>query len=187
METRFLEDEIKYTGKELSSHWIYRNFNILGDAAVAFIGECEVKLGEMVDIEDVINKEPIYSSKMLNIIIEHFSIPLIEGVFRQRLIVTILKELLEKKCPNTIFTRDGDDIFADNKKLTVSIATKSLTSVLIHFGINIDPKGAPIAASGLKTDLNIQNIKEIAKELLDNYNKEINSIKNAVCKVRGVI
>ena len=63
MKTLFIEKEIKYIGSQLSPHWIYRNFNILGDAIVSFIGEVDVKLDEMVDIEDVINNEPIYSKK----------------------------------------------------------------------------------------------------------------------------
>ena len=60
MKTLFVEKEIKYIGSQLSPHWIYRNFNILGDAIVSFVGEVDVQLDEMVDIEDVINNEPIY-------------------------------------------------------------------------------------------------------------------------------
>ncbi len=186
MNTKFLEQEIKYTGAELAPHWIYKNFNILGDTIVAFIGECEVKLTEMVDISDVINNEPIYSKKMLNIIVEHFGIDLREGVFRQRMLVVILKEILEDLLPGIAIVRDGDDLFFENKKLTVSIATKSVTSILIHFGINIDPEGAPVNASGLYTDLKITDIKSLANDLLDRYKNEVVSISEAVCKVRGV-
>lgn len=187
MNIKFIEEEIKYTGSELAPHWIYTKFNLLGDTAVSFCGECEVKLTEMVDIEDVINNEPIYSKKMLHIIVEHFNIELIEGVFRQRMLVTLLKELLESLCPEALIKRYGDDIFVNNKKLTVSIATKSITSVLIHLGINIDPEGAPIEASGLMTDLKLNNTKQLACDLLNNYKCELESIENAACKVRGVI
>ena len=68
MKTKLLEKEIKYEGFQLAPHWIYKNFKIQGDATVAFIGECDVKLDEMVDIEDVINNEPIYSKLMLSFI-----------------------------------------------------------------------------------------------------------------------
>ncbi len=146
---KLIEQDIKYTGLELSPHWIYKKFNLQGDTIVAFCGECEVKLTEMVDIEDVINDEPIYSKNMLNFIVEHFNINLIEGIFRQRLLITIIKEALEK-LPSVNIVRSGDDLFVDGKKLSVSIATKSLTSVLIHVGINIDPTGAPVEAIGLK-------------------------------------
>ncbi len=186
MNTLIIDKEIKYSGSELAPHWIYKNFNLLGDTAVAFIGECEVKLPEMVDISDVINNEPIYSKKMLNIIIEHFNMELVEGVLRQRMIVAMAKELIESMIPDVKIIRDGDDLFYNNKKLTVSIATKSITSVLIHFGINIDPEGAPVNASGLKTDLNITDIRTFATNLLDRYKLEMQSVLEAACKVRGV-
>ena len=72
MKTKFIEKEIKYIGSQLAPHWIYKNHKIQGDAIVAFIGECEVHLTEMVDIEDVINNEPIYSKLMLSFISEQF-------------------------------------------------------------------------------------------------------------------
>ena len=68
MKIKFIDEEIKYIGSQLVPHWIYKNYNVQGDAIVAFIGECEVKLTEMVDIEDVINNEPIYSKSMLSFI-----------------------------------------------------------------------------------------------------------------------
>ena len=101
----------------------------------------------MVDIEDVINNEPIYSKKMLNFIIEQFNCPLEQMVWTQRLFMSIIKETLEEI--GAKLTRDGDDLFFDNRKLSVSIATKSITSCLIHTGLNIIKEGAPISVSDL--------------------------------------
>ncbi len=139
----------------------------------------------MVDIEDVINEEPIYSKNMLSFIVEHFNIGLVEGIFRQRLLITIIKEVLESvsRLPFTV-SRRGDDLFVDNKKLSVSIATKSLTSVLIHVGINIDPTGAPVEAIGLNS-LNIANINDFANEVMVKYSQEIDDIILASTKVIG--
>ena len=92
MITKYIDEEIKYVGSQLSPHWIYKNYKLQGDVIVAFCGECEVKLTEMVDIEDVINNEPIYSKYMLSFITEQFNVNLIEGVFRQRLLMCIIKE-----------------------------------------------------------------------------------------------
>jgi len=189
MKTKFIDKETKYTGEELAPHWIYKNFHLQGDAVVAFCGECEVKLTEMVDIEDVINNEPIYSKNMLSFIVEHFNIGLIEGVTRQRLLICIIKEALENHfnlnpSPFAII-RSGDDLFIDKKKLSVSIATKSLTSVLIHIGLNIDPTGAPVAAIGLSSDLNIFDIKEFAQSIMVRYSEEIDDIILASTKVIG--
>jgi len=187
MKSKFIEQEICYTGAELAPHWIYKNHNIQGDAIVSFIGECEVKLAEMVDITDVLENSPIYSKKMLHFIAEHFNMPLIEGVVRQRLLVTIANEVIMSylPSPDRVF-RKGDDLFYNDGKLSVSIAAKSLNSVLIHLGINIDAVGAPVHASGLESDMNIKNHEEIAKKIILNYCNEYDEILNASCKVRGV-
>ena len=184
MKTKFIDKEIKYIGSQLAPHWIYKNFNIQGDAIVAFIGECEVKLTEMVDIEDVINNEPIYSKYMLSFISEQFGIGLIEGVLRQRLLITIIKELLEAR--GIFVVRNGDDLMINDRKLSVSIATKSITSVLIHTGLNILSEGAPVKAAGLESELGIKDVREFALEVMDRYAAELTDIVLASTKVRGV-
>lgn len=184
MKTKFIKEEIKYIGSQLAPHWIYKNFHIQGDAIVAFVGECKVDLTEMVDIEDVINNEPIYSKLMLSFISEQFGIGLVEGVLRQRLLITIIKELLEER--GVFVVRNGDDLMIDNKKLSVSIATKSITSVLIHTGLNILSEGAPIKASGLTSELGINDIEEFAAEVMKRYSEELEDIVLASSKVRGV-
>ncbi len=183
MHKLFIEKEIKYTGRELSPHWIYKNFKLQGDAVVAFLGEAKINLDKMVDIEDIINKEPIYSKKMLHFIAEFFETPLTQMVFAQRMLIIIIKENLEKMGFGT--TRFGDDLFFEGKKLSVSIATKSLTSSLIHTGLNVTYEGAPIEVSCLN-DFGIKDYKNFALKIMKDWIDEINSIKNAVCKVRGV-
>ena len=184
MKTKLIEEEIKYIGSQLAPHWIYKNFGIQGDAIVAFKGECEVKLTEMVDIEDVINNEPIYSKYMLSFITEQFNVELVEGVFRHRLLMCCIKEALERR--GFVVARNGDDLFVNNKKLSVSIATKSMTSILIHTGVNILSEGAPIPVSGLQSDMGISDIKEFALEIMKNYSDELEDIVLASTKVRGV-
>ena len=184
IKTKFIDEEIKYIGSQLAPHWIYKNFNIQGDAIVAFVGECEVKLTEMVDLEDVINNEPIYSKYMLSFISEQFGLGIVEGVLRQRLLICVIKELLEEK--GIFVVRNGDDLMIDGRKLSVSIATKSITSVLIHTGLNIISEGAPVLASGLESELGIRDIKEFAIEVMKRYSEEIEDIILAGTKVRGV-
>ncbi len=187
MQTLFIDKEIKYIGSQLAPHWIYKNFHIMGDAIVSFIGECDVELSHMVDIEDVINDEPIYSKLMLSFIEENFNSSLVEMVYKQRLLVTITKELIEKSYPSVNITRSGDDLYIGDKKLSVSIATKSITSSLIHFGLNINAEGAPIKAADLLTDVGVKDVKEFALEIMNTYSKEVKDIKLAASKVRGVI
>lgn len=191
MESLFIKDEIKYIGSQLAPHWIYKNFHILGDAIVSFVGETDVKITEMVDIEDVISNSPIYSKKMVSFIIEQFGINLSECVLRQRFLICIIIEELRKILKDKFqIRRSGDDIFVNidgkDKKLSVSIATKSTTSGLIHTGLNIDPTGAPVDACGLTTDLGITNIEEFAKNVMKRYIEENKEVIEATCKVRGV-
>ncbi len=184
MKTKFIEEDVKYIGSQLAPHWIYKNYKIQGDAIVAFCGECEVRLTEMVDIEDVINNEPIYSKYMLSFITEQFGVDLQEGVFRQRLLMCIIKELLEAR--GIFVVRNGDDLMIGDKKLSVSIATKSITSILIHTGLNIVSEGAPVKAAGLESELGIKDVKTFALEVMQKYSNELEDIKLACTKVRGV-
>ena len=188
MKSKFIENEICYTGKELSPHWIYKNFNLKGDSIISFIGECDVKIDNMVDISDVLANSPIYSKKMLHFVVEHFNIPLIEGVFRQRLLVNITRDVIltNLSCSSKII-RQGDDLFYNDAKLSVSIATKSILSVLIHLGININSQDAPVKAAGLESEMGLKNIRQIAEEILNGYCLENEQIIDASCKVRGVI
>lgn len=184
MEKLFIDKEIKYIGSQLSPHWIYKNFHLQGDAIVAFVGEVDVKLDEMVDIEDVINNEPIYSKKMLNFIIEIFNCPLEQMVYTQRLFMSIIKEVIEEY--GIIVKRDGDDLFFDNRKLSVSIATKSITSCLIHSALNIIKEGAPISVSDLG-EMGIVDVEKFAQDIMYRFQQEAKSIKMATYKVRGII
>ena len=141
----------------------------------------------MADISDVLTNSPIYSKKMLHFIIEHFNMQLIEGILRQRLLICITRDIiLRKEISHVMLSRNGDDLFYNDGKLSVSIAAKSINSVLIHFGINIDSSGTPVKTAGLKTDLNFKNFKEMAKNIMNCYCCECDEIINASCKVKGI-
>lgn len=180
--------DITYDGRQLAPHWIYRNFDLMGDAAVAFLGPCHVDLSEMVDIEDVKAQAPIFSPRMLHVIAEFFSSDLHTTVYRQRLLIVTAKELLETMTDRQV-TRKGDDLYlpqADGSpgKLSVSIATTSTTSTLIHTGLNIETEGTPVPTVGL-AELGIDPVAFGAK-LLRHYADEVNDIWLARCKVRAV-
>ena len=121
---------------------------------------------------------------MLNFISEQFGIGLTEGVFRQRLLMCIIKELLEER--GIAVSRKGDDLIINGGKLSVSIATKSVTSVLIHTGLNIISDGTPVKTAGLASELGITDTKEFAEEVMKRYLEEIDDIIMAGTKVRGV-
>ncbi|PKL77657.1 MAG: DUF366 domain-containing protein, partial [Candidatus Melainabacteria bacterium HGW-Melainabacteria-1] len=149
MHTQLIETPLAYTGSELRSHWIYATLGLQGDAAVAFAGPCEVRLGEMVDLADVQANAPISSEHMLSLIIEHFQADLRSMILRQRLLTAQAKDLLERHGVSGL-RRTGDDLYDGGHKLSVSIATVSPVSGLIHFGINISSLNTPVATKGLE-------------------------------------
>ncbi len=189
MKYHFVPEETPYTGKELNNHWIYRNYGILGDSVVAFIGPCEVDQESMVDLEDVLNDDYIYSKKMLNFIVEVFGITLQEGVLLQRLFTSIIQDRINLLNPEARIRRRGDDLFfEDTAKLSVSICTLSPTSILIHTGINIDPQGAPVEASGLATELGMgDQVEPFALACMRTLAEEWADIRLSCCKVRAVV
>jgi len=172
---------VAYTGAELRSHWLFHRFGLRGDAAAAFLGPCEVALERMVDQADVAAGDAIRAALMLHFIIEHFDTDLTRAVLRQRLLVCLARELLTGLSD---VRRSGDDLFVGDRKLSVSIATASPVSTLIHFALNVDPTGAPVPAVGL-AELGVVPLP-FAELLLARYAEECEGVAAARCKVRGV-
>lgn len=200
MISAFLPTKIKYNGSQLSSLWAYKNFGILGDSIVAFIGSCNIPKTLMVDVEDIRAKHKICGSLMLHFIIEHFDNDLEKTILRQRLLTTIVKDVLsdyvQKFNSSRVsakggpagqnFKRIGDDLYdtnnKDNAKLSISIATASPVSTMIHFAINISTKGTPVKTAGLN-DYKIAP-KQFALEVMRKYTEEMQAVKHARQKVK---
>ena len=183
MHTLFSENELAYDGSQLSSHFAYRQFGLLGDSVVAFLGPCEVKLESMVDLEDVRRRDPIFSRGMLHFLWESFVLDLRGAVAFQRLMIAVVAEQLSSEGIEGL-RRKGDDLFVADRKLSVSIATASPVSSLIHLGLNVTGEGAPVAAVGLG-QLGI-DAGAFAAICLDKFREEYESLLKASYKVRPV-
>jgi hypothetical protein len=179
----FLKEKITYTGCQLSSHWIFNHTQLTGDAIVSFAGPADVPLNNMVDLEDVRAKEHIYSENMLHFLVEHFDSDLEKAILRQRLLICMIQNELAK-ASNVLITRKGDDLFVNDLKLTVSIATASPVSSLIHTGINISNRNTPVPTYGLE-NMDIDPTA-FAGKVMSTYMREIDEIHWARCKVRAV-
>ena len=154
-----------------------------GDSIVAFTGPCRVELTEMVDQEDVRAGAAIFSELMLHFIVEHFDLDLEKTVTRQRLLIAIIKDTItELSGPG--LRRQGDDLYLDERKLSVSIATLSPVSTVIHTGLNLSSRNTPVPTVSLP-ELGIDP-RQLGELVLQRYQQEINSIRLARCKVRGV-
>lgn len=183
VKTLLAGEEILYRGPELSSHFAYRRFDVIGDSCVAFVGGCDVQTGSLVDLADQKQGEFIFSKSMLHFIIEHFDRDLEKAVVRQRLFAAIVKQALDQRGVADIVRR-GDDLYQGDAKLSVSIATLSGVSALIHFGINISSEGTPVKTRGL-ADFGLDP-RAFADIVLETYRTEQDGIDEARCKARAV-
>jgi hypothetical protein len=183
IKTLVSDKRITYDGTQMQSHWIHNQFGLVGDAVVAFIGQVKVDLDKMIDLIDVSRKESIYSPLMLNFLIEHFNPNLELAIYRQWLFMTLIKEELSQFEVNVY--RLGDDLYFNKAKLSVSVATVSNVSSLIHIGLNIETEGTPIKTVGL-SELGISDINSFADTIMLKYRRELEHIHEARCKVRGV-
>jgi hypothetical protein len=184
VKTALLQRPIQYTGAELRSGWIQDTARLPGDAALAFLGPCEVDPKHMVDLVDLEAGARISSPAMVHLIVEHPGTDLDHTTTRQRLLIALAGELLNAHLGEPLITRRGDDLYFGDRKLSVSVAAASPTSGLIHAGFNIRGEGAPVPAVGLQ-ELSVSP-REFARELLDAYAAEVEGAAEAARKVKPV-
>jgi uncharacterized protein len=188
LKTHFIKKKIKYDGSQLRSLFAYLDFKVQGDSVVSFRGPCDVSLDHMVDGEDLLEKAQICGSEMLHFVFEIFDRELVSGIFLQRLFAGLVNDEIYKRTKIKL-RREGDDLYWDDKKskskkLSISIATKSPISVMVHFAINISNKGTPGPTCSLN-DFKI-NPENFAKSLLSQIANEYSSILVARVKARPI-
>jgi hypothetical protein len=186
LKTKWINKRINYDGTQLHSLFAYLKHNVLGESVVAFRGSCDVSFKHMVDGEDLIAQAKIQGSDMVHFIFELFDKPLIVGVLLQRLFASIVSAeiltLTRKK--GIILNRSGDDIYFNKGKMSISIATRSPNSIMVHFAVNISNIGTPVETACLN-DLGVDP-KKFAKNCLEKIQTEYESIIEATHKVRAV-
>ena len=180
--TRFIQKRILYTGEQLHSLWAYHTFGLQGDSAVAFCGPCDVRPEHMRDMEDLKSGASIASENMLHFIIEQFGSNLQTTVLRQRVFMARMAEEINRRLREPRIRRDGSDLYDERRKLTVSIASVSPVSGLIHAGINISSRNTPVPTRGLE-DYDIP-AQDFANTMLQAYAGECAAAARACCKVR---
>ena len=186
MKCIILPDKFDYDGSQISSLWAYNNFGVQDDSVVVFRGACDVRIEHMIDLEDRRANESIRSEDMVSFIIEHFDSTDLKLIYaRQRLFTAIVKEYLAGIGVQA--NREGDDLFLDGKKLTVSIASTSAVSQKIHFGINVshDVYGN-MKEAGIEED---DQVTSFMYEVGEAYVREIEDIERDLRKSRplGVV
>jgi hypothetical protein len=184
MRIHFAAGAIVYTGEQLRSNFALEQFGVIGDSIIAFLGPCEVKKEFMVDMEDLKAGSVIYSENMLHFIIEHHDTDLERNILRQVMLATIIKDNLNALIVRPAIRRVHTDLYDGNAKLSVSVATLSPVSALIHFGVNISSKNTPVATRGLE-DYGIEP-SNLAESVMKEYVSEVEHVNHARCKVKWV-
>lgn len=182
MDTGFLGKNILYDGSQLRHAFAYETVGFLGDSLVTFEGPAFVK-DHLVDIEDRKANDFIASENMLHFIVEIYNTTITETVLWQLKLVEITANVLSSN--GVAIVVDGDDIMVNDHKLSVSIATLSRFSGLIHLGLNIVVgSDCPVKAIGL-SELNI-DLPKFENEVTYKFMLAFKAIKRASYKVKEV-
>lgn len=173
-----------YTGEQLQSNFAYKHFGVIGDSIVAFCGPCDVKADRMVDIEDRKAGSTIYSEHMLHFIVEHHDIDMERNVLRQIMLANIVKDTLNGILGRLAAHRKHTDLYDGDAKLSVSVATVSPLSSLIHFGVNISSVNTPVRTKGLQ-DYGVDH-EQFARTVMQKYVADVDRLHLTRCKVKWV-
>lgn len=187
--------KILYDGSQIKPHYVTKNYCKIGNSILVFRGGMKLSPNEMVDLKDILRESElteilIRADDAVHMIIEEFDIqpPNIEIAYlRLRLLVQVVIEELQKK--NVEPERRGTDIFVQNKKLNVGIATVGLTSTKIHFGMNITDTGIPshVNAVGLKQlGFKEDELQDFIVNIGLKYIHEISKIKEDCAKTKPI-
>lgn len=186
MKSLFIPREFPYDGSQLKSLFGYLDHGVQGNSIVSWIGACDISNDHMIDGEDLLAGETIAGAKMVHFIIERFETQLFGAVALQRLMASIVMDICREHVgDNDVaaqFRRDGDDIFFGPGKLSISIATLTPMSALIHFAVNITNDGTPVQTAALE-DINFP-AENFAKHVLKRVTDECLGIDSATTKVR---
>ncbi len=181
-----LPDPIKYDGSQIAPLWAY-GMGIKGDSIVCFHGPMDVTFENMKDLEDEKAGKTIKGDDLLHIIVEKFNSPasMLLSYYMQRLLIICIKDVLDNH--GIKITRNGDDLFIDGRKLTVSIASAGVASEKIHCGINITTKGTPrdVKTAAL-LDYGIDDWEPLAAEISQTFLREIEDIEGDIAKTKSL-
>ena len=178
-----LDNDITYDGSQLRPLWAFEEFGIKGSSIICWKGGMDVKY--ILDAEDEKLGKRIAGEKLLHFRIEMFDVQndVRLAYTRQRLFTCVAKEVLEELSGKKII-RKGDDLFYQNKKLSVSIATSSQNSLLIHFALNLSPN-APVPVATLpEIGIDEDDWKKVVELIANKFKNELKDIEDDISKTR---
>lgn len=186
MKIQVLREEFFYDGSQLRPLFNYLEHGILGDSILVGVGPCQVETDHMIDGEDLREGAVIRGDRMLHFLIEVFDRDLFAGVCLQRLMAALAQARLRPVVSAGLhLERRGDDLYLGDRKLSISIATRSANSVLVHFALNVLNKGTPVATCAIEEDF-AQDALVFGEALAKDFAAEYEDILMASRKARPV-
>ena len=189
---KHIDEIFEYDGSQINPSWAFQEFGIYGSSIITWIGPVNITPDNLKDFADV--GLEIKSNHMVNFICEFFDQQppnMRIAYLRQRLLVMIFREILTEYGIQT--KREGDDIFVDGGKLSISIASISLSSAKIHFALNLEDKGTPsdVETIGL-FDIKVNdeqiftndNLLELINKTVKRFINELETIENDISKTK---
>jgi len=168
-----------YDGKLLHSRFAYKFFRDktlpIGNI-IAFRAPMNVETDGMIDSEDVLNNDFIYSDDAINFLWEIPNLDPFGAVAYQRLFNTQIANILSSKYLNAPIEVDGDDLIVHKEhtqggvtqtkgKCSVSITYSKNNVTLGHTGINV-VAGKKAPAFAYSTNLNDNQIKQFMQDVI---------------------
>jgi hypothetical protein len=186
-----------YDGHLLHNRFAYKFFKnrVLPQGnIIAFRAPCKVEASGMIDLEDVLNADFIYSEDMMHFMYE---IPILDNVFGavsfQRLFNSQIANILSTNYINAPIEMKGDDMIVHKQftqrdvtqasgKASVSIVHVKNGATLGHTGVNIRAGSrAPVFA--YSTELAGDNINNFMNAVIDNFYNLVEDIFVAGTKI----
>lgn len=190
---KHIDKKFSYDGSQIEPIWAFRKFNIRGSSIISWRGPMNIIPANIKDYADVGNE--IKSDEMFHMMAEFFDCQPANmriAYLRQRLFILMFNEKLLEK--GIVAQRDGDDIYINGRKLSVCIATSSISSMKIHFALNIRDSGTPddvdtiglfdLKDSGGDTVFDDNNILDFMNDFIDAYIDELDTIELDISKTK---
>lgn len=191
-----ITDIKSYDGNLLHSRFAYRFFRNqtlpIGNI-IAFRAPMHVEAEGMIDSEDVLNNDFIYSEDAINFLWEIPNLDPFGAVAYQRLLNTQIANMLSIKYLKAPIEVDGDDLMVHKEhtqggvtqpkgKCSVSITYSKNNVALGHTGINITA-GKKAPAFAFSTNLSDEQADQFMKDVIDVFYKMNEDIFIATTKV----
>lgn len=184
MKVKILSVTLDYDGSQIEPLWAYTK-GISGDSIVVFRGGMDILDDNIKDLADLLDNKAIKGGDMLHFIVEVFDSPssIRLAYYMQRLLVVCTRDVLEQHDIKCI--RNGDDLFVNGGKLTVSIASAGISSEKVHMGINISCAGTPPDVTVVCLEnLGITDVMGVGEEIARTFAAEVNDIESDIVKTR---